>query len=181
MRTLRCPPLLLNVLLFEAGWLACVIGGSGIALFVVPPLLLGHWYWLARGAREWQGIALGTALGVSVDSALHAAGVFVFSGAFVVDGVALGVPLWLGLLWLLFLTTFNHALRWLRGRLWLATLLGALGGPSSYLAGVYLGAAGFGLSTLPALLLLAAVWAVLTPLLVQIMAWAVNRGEVSTS
>jgi hypothetical protein len=65
---------------------------------------------------------------------------------------------------MLFATTLNVSLRWLRGRPLLGALLGAVGGPLAYLAGAKLG----GIELLePALALsaLAAGWALLLPLL----------------
>lgn len=54
------------------------------------------------------------------------------------------VPPWITALWLLFATLPSHSLGWLRGRYVLAILLGAIGGPLSFLAGERLGAIGPG-------------------------------------
>lgn len=45
---------------------------------------------------------------------------------------ALFAPAWILALWVAFAMTFNHSLRWMRGRLWLAALGGAIGGPLAY-------------------------------------------------
>ncbi len=49
-------------------------------------------------------------------------------------------PLWVLALWVLLGTTLDVSLRWLRGRWWLAALLGAVTGPLAYLGGARLGA-----------------------------------------
>jgi hypothetical protein len=56
-------------------------------------------------------------------------------------------------------------LRWLRPRLWLAVVLGAIAGPASFASGVRLGGASF-IHATPALAELVIGWALLMPLLV---------------
>ena len=65
--------------------------------------------------------------------------------------------------WTTFATLPNHSLAWHKKRLGLAALLGAVGGPLAYWAGVRLGAATFNWPLLPSLLLLAAIWGILMP------------------
>jgi hypothetical protein len=57
-------------------------------------------------------------------------------------------------------------MRWLHGRYALAALLGAIGGPMAYFAGIRLGAAALLASDVVVYGVLAAVWAVAVPLLV---------------
>ena len=59
----------------------------------------------------------------------------------------------------------NVTLRWLRYRLWLSSLLGALAGPLAFISGVRLGAAQF-VDARPALIALALGWGVALPALV---------------
>jgi hypothetical protein len=70
-------------------------------------------------------------------------------------------------LWVLFATTFNASLRWLRGRPLLAMALGAVGGPLAYLAGAQLGAISFP-ELASGLAVQAAGWTLLMPLLMRI-------------
>jgi hypothetical protein len=67
-------------------------------------------------------------------------------------------------LWAVFATSLNLSMGFLKGRLWLAALVGGIGGPVSYLAGGRLG--GLEMAD-PALALgvQALGWAVLLPLL----------------
>lgn len=157
---------LLNVALFQGAWFAAVLG--------------------AAGGRHWLGPAA-VALVVAIHLALAdnrlgetklllTAGVlgFFFDTALVVTGNFLPVPhllprpfspLWMVALWLNFATTLNVSLAWLRSRYLLAALFGAVGGPLAYYSGARLGATE-ALPTTGAMLVLAAGWGIMTPLLV---------------
>jgi hypothetical protein len=77
-------------------------------------------------------------------------------------------------LWANFAATLNVSLGALRARPWLAALLGGLGGPLAYWGGAGLGAMRL-VEPLPALLVLAAGWAALTPLLFRLATWLEAR------
>jgi hypothetical protein len=153
---------IVNAVLFQFGWIACVLGGDSVAVPVAIALLLFHWRFIGREAAEWFCIALSVALGVALDATLEALDVFRFA-----QGAS--VPLWLVALWALFATTLNHSLRLLQQHLRWAALLGAVAGPLSYWSGVALGAAEFGIETLQACAVLAACWGLLLPLLSAMM------------
>jgi hypothetical protein len=87
-----------------------------------------------------------------------------FPNGMLVEGTA---PHWMVALWMMFATTLNVSLAWMKRSLLLAAALGATGGPLAYWAGAALG----GLSFAPgydarALWFLAIGWGVLTPALV---------------
>lgn len=148
---------LANAALFQLGWFACVFGAQRPWLLLVAlTCLLLHLLWLAR-PREWQLIGAVTLLGSALDSLLLNLGVFDFP-----DGGPL-LPLWLALLWALFACTLAHCLAWTARPWWLAALLGALGGPLSYLAGSRLTGVELPFGTLPTLALLALIWAGVLP------------------
>ena len=67
---------------------------------------------------------------------------------------------------MLFATTLNVGMRWLRKNLLVASIFGALGGPMSFLAGERIGAVSFS-DTSTALVVIGLGWAVLLPLLVR--------------
>jgi hypothetical protein len=68
---------------------------------------------------------------------------------------------------MLFATTLNVSMRWLRGKPKLAAIFGFFGGPASYLAGQNLG--GIILNNeFAALLALAIGWAVIMPVLISL-------------
>ncbi|MEO8780117.1 MAG: DUF2878 family protein, partial [Rhodanobacter sp.] len=91
------------------------------------------------------------------------------------DGMA---PAWILALWMTFALTFTQSLRYLQTRLWLAALLGLIGGPLAYLGA----ARGWGVVDFadPAWrgpLVLAIGWALATPTL----AWLARRGMASSA
>jgi hypothetical protein len=131
----------LNVGLFQAGWLACVLGAAygvpsaGIA--AAAAIVAWHALRARRPAGELKLVALALAAGALADSALAASGWI----AFAPDAAAAGLaPWWILAMWALFATTLNVSLGWLRSRLPLAALLGAICGPFAYWSGARLGA-----------------------------------------
>jgi hypothetical protein len=147
---------LVNLAIYEGAWFACVLGGDALA-WVAALLLAVHLYLtpcpradlLLAGALLFVGLVL--------DGTLKAVGFFSF------DSPIVPIPLWLMGVWATFATLPNHSLAWLKKRLGLAAVLGAVGGPLAYWAGVRMGAATFNWPLLPSLLLLAVVWGGLMP------------------
>lgn len=89
---------------------------------------------------------------------------------------ALIAPLWITALWLAFAMTFNHSMRWLQGRPWLAAILGAIGSPLAYwTAGRVFSAVVLPSPSWPSLLMLAIGWAMAIPLI----AWAAGSGAAT--
>ncbi len=100
-------------------------------------------------------------IGTWFDSLLVAAGWVTYpSGQF----SPLMAPYWIITMWMLFATTLNSSMGWLRGRLLLASVLGAISGPASYLAGQKLGGIVF-VEFWPAMAALAIGWALVMPVL----------------
>ncbi|HWR87050.1 MAG TPA: DUF2878 domain-containing protein, partial [Acidiferrobacterales bacterium] len=91
-------------------------------------------------------------------------------------------PHWIVALWMLFAITLNVSLGWLKQRLFVAMLFGAIGGPLAYLGGAKLGALSFAAPT-AALIALTIGWALFTPLLVMLARrfdGFVNRPDAAT-
>jgi hypothetical protein len=165
--------MLLNLVAFQAGWFACVLGAahgwpwSGVAAaLAVVGLHAGR---ATRPRAELALAALAVAGGAAWDSGLALSGWLAYSAAPAAQPWASLAPPWILAMWALFATTLNVTLRWLRGRWLLAALLGAVAGPCSYLAGVRLGAArlvepGLALSAL------AVEWALMLPALLALAA-----------
>lgn len=152
--------LLLNALLFQTGWFACVLAAQRPWLLAVAVLvLLAHFRWVARWREEGKLVASVLIAGSALDSFLLQMGVFDFAGTSPL------VPAWLALLWALLATTLNHCLAWTARPWWLGSLLGAVAGPLSYWAGAGLAGVGLPLGTPTTLLLLAGLWAIVVPLL----------------
>ena len=99
------------------------------------------------------------------DSGLARLGIFSFPSG----GMLLGIcPVWIAALWANFAGTLHLCLGWLRGRYWLASALGACGGPLAYYGGQRLGAIQFGGNTVLSLALITVEWAIVTPGLVYL-------------
>ena len=152
--------MLINALLFQAGWFACVFAANQPWLLLVPvAALLLHFLWVSRWAAEGRLVVSVMLFGSAVDTFLLNLGVLDFG----TDSRLL--PGWLALQWALLGTTLNHSLRWTASPWWRASLFGAVGGSLSYLAGSKLAGVSFPLGQTPTLLLLALLWAGIFPLL----------------
>lgn len=152
-----------NLLLFQAGWFAAVLGAANgmpwLGHFAITAILAFHLYRAANPARE-AGLILGVlAVGLVFESILAASGWVAYA-----DHAAATPPLWMIALWANFAATLNVALRSLRHRGWQLALLGLAGGPLAYWGGASLGVMTW-LDVWPVLAYLALGWAVLTPLL----------------
>ncbi len=155
----------LNILLFQIGWFACVLGAAHDLAWAGALTALAIVAWHVARARDPKSelmlVACAAALGVVFESLLVQSGWIRFGAGVLIEGAA---TYWMVALWALFATTLNVSLRGLRARSWLAGLLGAIGGPLAYAAGARLGALEF-VATGAGLAAIAAGWAVLTPLL----------------
>jgi hypothetical protein len=160
--------MLLNFSAFQLGWFACVLGGANQlpwAGSLVAALIVG-WH-LSQAQQPWRELTLLAvvgALGATWDSLLVAAGWLSYpSGTLLADTA----PHWIVAMWVLFATTLNVSLRWLRGRWLMAALLGAAGGPLAYYAGTQLGGVVM-VEPLLAFSALALGWAAFVPLLIKL-------------
>ena len=133
--------MLANFILFQVGWLSTVIGAARQMPWLGPVVVLGalavH---LALAQRKFEEVLLVVAcalLGASFDSALVAAGLVSYESGVFSPYLA---PYWIVTLWMLFATTLNVSMRWMRGRPVLAAVFGFYGGPAAYIAGEALGA-----------------------------------------
>lgn len=156
-----------NVAAFQLGWFACVLGAAYGMPWLGPllalPVLGWHLASAARPARAALLLAAAALVGFALDTILIRAERLAFTEGVLVEGFA---PYWMVTLWALFASTFNVSLRWLRDRLVLAALSGAIGGALAYWAGARLGAARILEPAWASLLSVALLYAVATPLLV---------------
>ncbi len=150
---------LANAVLFQVGWFNCVLGGNSSWLLITCLVLCIHFWLIGCWHTEGRLLMSALALGCVVDSAMIKLGVLDLGD---VAGV---IPLWLALLWPLLATTLGHCLAWTGKRWWLASVLGAIGGPFSYIAGSHLTYVRLPLGLWPSALVLAIVWAVVFPFL----------------
>lgn len=157
---------LANVAVSQLGWFAAVLGAARHLPLLGTACVLAAIGWhlamSARPGREARLVALAMLIGFAIESARAAAGQVGYPSGQPDPRLA---PYWIVALWGLFAITLNVSLRWLRQRLWLAAMLGAVAGPASFASGVRLGAAWL-VDGHPALLVLALAWAAALPSLV---------------
>lgn len=160
-------PLAVNLLAYQCAWFACVLGAAyqrpAIGLAVACAALLLHLSRAAVPKRELALVGVALMIGALFESGLVASGRVRFHETLLVGGI---MPLLMVVLWGVFATTLNVALRNLRRRYVLSALLAAVGAPLAYRTGEKLGALELA-DTVPALLLISAGWAVLMPLLMR--------------
>lgn len=144
------------------GWFACVIGAAG-DLFWLGPLTVALLLLASIGIR-----------GSSFLSRIRLLCLVSVIFGFLFDSLLIGfdiyapkrwlmpaplVTLWLLALWANFSITMDTSLKWLQNHLGCAAMVGALFGPTAYLAGQRLGALKIGQSPTVAILILAITWA----------------------
>ncbi|TNE75820.1 MAG: DUF2878 domain-containing protein [Gammaproteobacteria bacterium] len=126
----------INFVLFQAGWIACVLypglPAAGLAL-----LFLGfHIAVISRNRwSELQFIGLGTVLGGILDGVWFRTGILDDG-----SGTVLLTPPWLVAIWALFMTTLCHSLDWISKQRWLLFAFPPLAGPFAYWSASQLGA-----------------------------------------
>ena len=157
--------LLANLAIFDVAWLSSVVGGAREMPWLGPLAVLVALTFHLRAARnlteEVLLILSCGIIGAVFDSFLVASGWVTYKAGLFADFLA---PFWIITMWMLFATTLNVSMRWLRGKPWLAAVLGLVGGPSTYLTGQKLG--GIVLSNQAAALAALAIgWAIMMPVL----------------
>ena len=156
---------LTNFILFQAAWFSCVIAGGSVwhwfGTLVIGVVVAMQLVQADFPQMEIRLIAIALMIGVIWDSLLVAMGMTHYQYGQLVSGFA---PHWIIALWALFAGTMNLSMRWLKQRLSVAAVFGAVGGPLAYYAGQKLGAVTFG-HTQTTLIALAMGWGVFTPML----------------
>jgi len=127
---------ILTFIAYEALWFAVVIGaarGYGWLSIGLALCFIG-WQLVASTQRDvaWRLVGIALVLGAVVDGGAHGLGLVQYASA----APALppgGAPLWILGLWASFGVTLAGAFRWIAGKPVLGAVLGAVGGPLSYL------------------------------------------------
>jgi hypothetical protein len=109
--------LLINFVMFEVAWVSSVIGGAKQMPWLGPAAVLIAVALHLRAARKpFEEVLLLLfcgLLGASFDSVLVAAGWVTYKAGLFNDNFA---PYWIITMWMLFATTLNVSMRWLRGK-----------------------------------------------------------------
>ncbi len=160
--------LLINIAAFKLGWISSVVGGAQQLPWLGPLVVfMAVAIHLARAERPRSEMLLILScglIGAVFDSVLVAAGWVTFPSGMFSDSMA---PYWIVTMWMLFGTTINMSMRWMRGRPLLAAAFGLVGGPLAYIAGHKIGGIQF-VDQGPAIAMLAVGWAVMMPVLMQL-------------
>jgi hypothetical protein len=163
--------ILINFIAFQVGWFACVLGAANglpwLGPIVVAAAVALHLVRARRPLPELLLVCSAMGLGLVADTLLLATGWLSYPSGHWLPGLA---PYWIVAMWALFATTLNVSMGWMRGRPVLTFLMGAVGGPLSYLAGQKLGAIELN-PPVYALAALALAWAMAMPLLM----WLAGR------
>ena len=159
--------LITNLLLFQLGWFACVLGGAYdqvlIGSMVAIAVIAYHIYRATDTVQELRLLTLALIIGLANESIVTSQGLARYSHGQVSDLIA---PLWIILMWPLFATTLNLSMRWLKGLApLLIALIGALFAPLAYYSGNRLGAVEYD-NLILSMGIIAIAWAVLLPALV---------------
>ncbi len=162
---------LANFLLFQGAWFVAIEGAARGAIWPGPAamavVVAVHLALSPDRARELRFLLLAGVVGTVADTALATLGATAYPSSQAAWPHAL-VPPWITALWIGFATLPRFSLAWLAHRPWLAAILGGVGGPLSYLAGVRLGAVAVSPEPLLTWVALAGEYALATPLLLRL-------------
>ncbi|MEO7325607.1 MAG: DUF2878 domain-containing protein [Dokdonella sp.] len=157
----------INAIAFQIVW-TCAVAGAAYGAPWAGPIAVGlfalYQLGVSRTARNDAClIGFATVLGGICDSWLAHAQIVQYASPWPSEAFA---PVWIIALWVNLALTLNHSLAFLQRNLYVAAILGALSAPLSYLiAARAWHAVWLAEPMAPTLLVLAALWAIATPIL----------------
>lgn len=162
------PRLVVNFILFQIGWFACVIGAAKqmpwLGVATVIAIVAWHLTQAKQAKQEVQLLLITLVIGGVFDQIMLNHQLITYQAH---GWSGMIVPVWILALWAEFVTVLNVSLRWMKGRWLVAVLFGAIGGPLAYMGAEKLGAVT--LNHLPiSYIALSVGWACLTPLLLKL-------------
>jgi hypothetical protein len=163
--------MLLNILGFQIGWLACVLGGANqmpwLGVLISCLVILVHLLRTSERVFECKFFGVAVIIGIIFDGIPQSLGWIAFTPVtFWPEALP---PPWMIMLWALFASTINISLSWLQNRKTLAMLIGAIAGPLSYWSGARLGALQL-INPSAAIIYLSIGWGAIVPVLLKIAA-----------
>lgn len=169
MRSILDSTVVINALLFQALWFACVVGGANLLMWpaIIAGAVMAIWQ-LHPKRRHHNDISVVLAaliLGLLVDSSWTIFGLMEFAGPRPMQPLA---PGWILIMWMGFALTVNHSMAWLANHPVLPGLMGLIGGPLAYFAGLRLGAVQYLIDPWHLSAILGIVWAIALTILVKI-------------
>ena len=157
--------MLLNFVVFQVGWFSAVLGAANDMPWAGPLVITAaialHLTIAKRPLTELTLILICGLIGAVMDSILVAVGWVSYPAGLIIANAA---PYWIVAMWMLFATTLNLSLGWLKKRKSVAAVFGLIGGPLAYYTGFKLG--GIELENFEAAMLaLGLGWACIVPVL----------------
>ncbi len=160
---------ILNVIAFQAAWLALVVGAANgfalVGLAVTFGAIALHLVRSPRAGPEATLLLAATAVGLLIESAILATGLVSYAAPAPVSWLP---PAWLVMLWPAFATLLNVTFRPFRDWTLMAVAFGFVLVPFAYYAGAMLGAMSMPEPALRTLLLIGIAWAAALPLLLAL-------------
>ena len=154
-----------NLVLFKLGWVACIFfavaGQPAWAAMSVAVVVVIHLLSVPLATKEAILLAASAVIGLTWESALVGLGLVSYQAGAIAAPMA---PYWIVSMWVLFATTINHGLRWVKKSWVIAAAAGAVGGPLAFYSGAAMGAVEFS-NPLLSLAVIGAGWAVILPIL----------------
>ena len=153
--------IVINLSLFKFGWMAVVlsaaaglaeVGAATVGLIALVHLIRAH-----RISDELALLVVAGCIGLVWETLLVQAGVLTYPTSATSPEFA---PYWIVAMWVLFATTLNVGMKWLKKNLAITAVAGAICGPLSFVAGQQVGAVNLGDNSI---LILGLGWAVLLP------------------
>ena len=157
----------INFVTFEFCWFGCVLGAANGMSWLGPLLVMTtvplqvHYLTVNRKA-EYMFVLFSGFGGFSLETFMILGGVYIPIG----DGKI--SPLWMTALWFNFGPLVSLSLSFLKGKYWLAALIGGLAGPIAYWGGEKLGALRIAEEFVRGYVPLGVVWVVALPFLVYL-------------
>lgn len=121
------PLTLANLVLFKLAWLAVVFGAANQLAFAGTLAVVTACAWHLHVARDTRAeltlLVIAALTGLAWESLLISQGVIAYSAGATSQTTA---PYWIVAMWVLFATTLNLGLRWIRRNLGIAMVFGAI-------------------------------------------------------
>ncbi|MDX1588823.1 MAG: DUF2878 domain-containing protein [Oleiphilaceae bacterium] len=165
-----------NFVLFQLCWTLNVLMPGQLSALVTVAAVALHLLWISqRALRELRFIVMAAFLGMVVDILWQNLGVLRFpdNQGYYAEGM---IPVWLVAIWLIFATTVNHCLYWMRSWPRLTLLMAPFAGAFAYYSAAQIGAVEIG-HGLWGLLALALGWLFLFPTFQRISRWMESDEE----
>lgn len=153
---------ILNLLMFQAYWFACILGGNLIAVMGLLCYGLLYSRFVGNPLKQWEALLAILFCGGLMDAIMAYTHIITFNATE-------ALPIWLACLWLGFATLFFHGLQWLRKfSLPVIALIGAILGPLTYWSGAQLSNNSLSSGLTVFIISYATAWAILLPLFTHI-------------